>query len=515
MKFSVVHQLSLSVAVVGLMAVHSAQVYGEGQAAADDSFFSDHGSVEDFQFKSGFQLQTGRQRVDQSGVLFSNSFDGARGANLSDSAERYRLQLFGYQMQPTVRYDGLSVNYVPAKYSSGASLQLNDMRRWKVQSAFFTSNESMSGPYGFETSTWNVSADRQWMKDSFISRIEYARSQNDNYNAGGSTGRAIDVRLDTLSVDWIQLPLLDAWDAGVRYRSVGAEYYPATDIYLQSGLDEANVFFNSSIRQFTFDVGWRQQSQEAIEAIAQLARSESRAMARVKYSPGIDEDNVLRRLLGEPSLIAHFHKVDAVIPSFDANGKVLNQALFSQADEQGLTLQLAKRLWHWSVQYQEYYQYPQSRQEGIGTDEFGITNGDRNSTFFTVGLTPSQTFAVTANAQWHRQLVAGTPNGNNQQLYSLAANFDLIPNTCSFSMQYDYAQSEGVFFNGSNLNWGGRNQIGSAALSWRGIALKGSRPIMDLSLRSSYGIFGDEMATVIDKRWSAQLSMNMYLGERI
>jgi hypothetical protein len=492
------------------MTVHAAYAYDKGQTPSNDSFFADHDRAEDFQFKSGFQLQTGRQRVDQSGVLFANSVEDARGASLSDSAERYRLQLFGYQMQPTVRYDGLSVNYIPTKYSSGASLQLNDMQQWKVQSAFFTSNESMSGLYGPETSTWNISADRQWMKDSLHSRIEYARSQNDDYDTGGYTGHAIDLRLDTLAVEWIQLPLLDLWNAGARYRSIDAGYYPATDIYLQSGLDEANVFFKSSIKHFTFDIGWREQDQQAIEAIAQLARSESRSMASVKYSPDFDEDNFFRRLLGAPSLTAHYHKVEAIVPGFDTSGRVLNPSLPSQMDEQGLTLLLSRPLWHWSVQYQESYRYPRNDNQ-----DFGVTNGDRNSTFFSVGLTPFQNVVITANAQWHRQLVTGTPNGNNQQLYNVAANFDLIPNACSFSMQYDYAQSQGAVFNGSNLNWGMRNQVGSAALSWRGITLKGSRPIMDLSLRSSYGVLGDPFAMVVDKRWSAQLSMNMYLGERI
>lgn len=516
MKFSVSRRLLLVFAhVAGLAPAHSVLANIEGQTAAEESFFLDQAGsgAEDFQFKTGFQLQTGQQRVDQSGSLFSNSYEGARSANLS--AERYRLQMFGYQMQPTVRYDGLSVNYVPAKYSSGASLQLNDMRQWTVQSGFFTSSQSMeAGPNEPAASTWNVSADRQWMQDSILTRVEYARSQNSDYNASGSSDNAIDVRIDTLSMDWIQLPLVDSWNAGARYRAIGNEYYPAAELYLPSGLEEANVFFQPSIRNFTFDIGWREQSQDAIEAMALLARSESRAMASVRYTPDISKENFLRRALGTPSLIAHFHKIDETRPDFDFQGAVQSQPLLNEIDEHGLTLQLSKRAWHWSVQYQEAYLQPRHGAKGSGKSESCIANGDRNSTFFTLGLTPSRHVAVTANAQWHRQFVAGAANGNSQQLYNLAANFDLVPDAFSVSMQYDYAQSEGAVFTGGTLNWGAQNQVGSAAMSWRAIKFKGSTPAMDLSLKSSYGRIGDQLATAVDERWSAQLSMKMYWGQQ-
>lgn len=516
MKFNLPrHVVYLAIAHMAGVTSYSAFANIDGQMGAEDSYFSDGSwsNDESFQFKSGPQLQTGQQPVDQSGTLFSNSHEGARSAKLS--AEKYRLQMFGYQMQSAVRYDGLSYSYVPAKYNSGASLQLNDMRQWTVQSAFLTSSQSLdAGSSDLEASTWNVSANRQWLRDSLLTRVEYARSQNTDYNTRDLSDHAIDVHVDTLSMDWIQFPGIDRWNAGARYRSIGTEYYPAADIYLPIGLDEANVFFQPSIGSFTFDLGWREQNQEAIETMAQLGRAESRSMASVKYSPTIERDNLLRRVLGSPSLIAHFHNIDEIRPGFDVDGDLLSQPLFNEIDERGLTLQLAKPFMHWSVQYQESYQHPRDGGKRVDKTPSSIANGDRNSTFFTVGLTPSPSFSVTANAQWHRQFFAGIPSGNNQQLYNVVANYDVVPDAFSLSMQYDYVQSEGAFFTGSNLNWGAQNQVGSAALSWRAITFSGSRPAMDLSLKSSYGRFGDELAMNIDERWSAQLSMKMYWGQQ-
>jgi len=518
MKSAVSHRFLFVVLaqIAGLVAADVAQANIDAQSSVDDSIFSDEAqSAENFQFKSGFQLQTGQQNVNQSGTLFSNNHESAAGANLADSADRYRLQMFGYQMPSSVRYDGLSINYVPAQYSSGASLQLNDVRRWTVQSAYLTSSKSMDiGTAEPESSTWNVAADRQWMYGSIFTHIEYARAQNSDYNAGGLSDHAIDMRVDTRSMDWIQLPFVDSWNAGARYRSIGAKYYPAAEIFLPSGLEETNVFFQPSIRNFTLDLGWREQSQAAIETMAMLARSESRSMASLKYTPSIRKDNVLRRVLGAPSLIAHVHKIDEIRPGFDINGELQAQPLISEIDEHGVTLQLAKPLWHWSVEYQQSYQYPRHGKNPSGVSGPDIAAGDRNSTFVTVGLTPSRNVAVTANAQWHRQFVEGAPKGNSQQLYNVAANFDLIPDAFAVSMQYDYALSEGAVFTGSNLNWGAENQVGSAALSWRAITFKGSRPAMDLSLKSSYGRIGDQLAMNADEHWTAQLSMKMYWGQQ-
>jgi len=519
MKFSILRHLLLALVPVTtcvsaiLLPANNAQANIDAQSSVDDSLFSgDAESADSFQFKSGLQMQTGQQNVNQSGTLFSNSYANAAGANLADAADRYRLQVFGYQMQSAVRYDGLSINYVPAQYSSGASLQVNDIRRWTVQSSYLTNSQSMDvGASEPESSTWNLAADRQWMRDSIFTHVEYARAQNSDYTASGLSDHAVDMRVDTRSSEWIQLPFFESWNAGAHYRSIGAKYSPAAQIYLPNGLDEKNIFFQPSIRNFTLDLGWREQNQAAIDTMA-LARSESRAMASLKYTPPLSKDNFLRRVLGAPSLTAHYHKVGETRPDFAGNGTVRAQPLINDIDERGLTLQLAKQSWYWSVQYQQAYERPHMKV--ADKSDPSIATGDRNSTYFTVGLTPSRTVAVTANAQWHRQLVAGSSKGNSQQLYNVAANFDLVPDAFSVSMQYDYALSDGAVFTGNNLNWGAQNQIGSAALSWRAISFKGSRPAMDLSLKSSYGKIGDQLAMSTDEHWSAQLSMKMYWGQQ-
>jgi hypothetical protein len=481
---------------------------------ADTPSIPDNPSVQspsNFQFRPRLQLQTSQQQVNQSGSLFSNTHDNARTANLTGPSERYNFQMFGYQTQPSINYNGLTVDYVPASYNSGASLQLADWNQWKLHSAYFASNtaqpiETTSGAP--ETGTWDISADRQWLERSILTRMEYAQSQTSNPKSNSTYDRAMDAQIDIASPDWISLPLLDNWTAGAHYRAIGKEYYSTGGIYLPNGLEESNVFFQPSIRNFVLNVGWRKAEQEHVDAWALLPKTETRSMLSLTYSPQLNDGNRLQKVFGKPSIVTHYHKADQIEPDF--GGITAIQPMLSKIDEQGIALQLSQELVNWSIQFQKSDQYRRHvAKKGAGTP---APNWRKDSTLLKFGLTPLQDFYVNVNAQWNRLYESGNSIGDSQQLYNVEARYDIARNFFSISMQHNHEDSLIDLYNGSAAKTDATNKMSTAEVSWRAITFKGSRPAVDLFFRSGYGKFNDYVVASTNEQWSAQLSMKLYWG---
>lgn len=475
------------------------------------------------QFKQGIALQAGQDRVDQRGQLLSNTQANARTASLFDASGRYRVQMFGAQSEPTVDYNGLAVTYSPAKYTSGASVKLNAWNHWQVESDYFNSTSSTTDPThklnGYDAKTWNVAANRSWRKNSISTRLEYARSQFHqdeflNDQADEKTDSAIDSRLNISSKGLFELPGLDRWAAGLLYQSVGNDFHNMGTVQLPNGLQQTHMFFQTAVDHVAFELDWRAEEQSRYDELALVARETQRSGVTMIFTPEVSDANWLWRIIGDPTLTTRYSEANQQLPEYIAEGK--RRPLLSEIEEVGMTLRFARDFWHWSVQYQETDQNDRLADMTIDNQSGGfiVSDWDRAFTQLEVGFKPADRLSLKMNMQWHEQYEIAKANDFNQRNYGLEARFDVIPNICSFAMQYNLGRNTNELHAVDAIDGNFASNFGNAELSWHAARVSGARPAMDVYLKSSYGKFEDRVAADVNEQWSAHLGVKLFWARR-
>ena len=461
------------------------------------------------------QWQVKPLAIGRQDLLFQNYTRAGSATEIVDPVSGYRVNLFSYQSEPSTNYRGGVFSQQSGESNYGALMSYNLFGGWQLSAGYIGESEKREplltdiDSEGYGAKSWNAVVIGRWLGESVTSHLEYARSEySDNQydpNAEAWHGQALQAQLRLSSDGVFSAGWMDYWAGQFSYRSVGRHFYSPGNGSLSPGRDLARVHFETAALGLGMELEWRQESDnDELEAIT-LAPVIERSGVRFNYKlSDLLHADFLWNSLGTPLLTARYYRVgtkeqDQLV--FDRGYEI-----YDEADEMGVKMVFSHDRWNWSVDYQLTDKDLEVQQLSYLDQNVSKPSDQlQQAATFRLGWLPSKRLAFNVNAQWFQRNELEDDSTFESQNYGLEANIQMMPQTLSVLMRYNYGYQylEQVQLDLRELNK--RTYFGDARVSWHARRSLGDRPGIDVYLKSTYGRQLNRIQYLTEDQWSGHL----------
>ncbi len=457
--------------------------------------------------------------IDRNDLLFTNFAKPTQAAAIVDAEQSSLVKLFTVRTPTQMEYNSPIFYEQPGAFNYGATIDAEISNPVSISAGYIGGNnywdrteEHLNNIQTFQANSWNIAANTRWLDRSVTTKVEYAQSEQETgwneWSRDNTAGEALYAEMRFSSDGALGAGWLDYWSSQLQYRSISPQYYSLGNWELDRGEELRRFNIQTVLNGLNMEMEWQQFCQCATPELARNASVFDRKGIRFNYDFNRLEDYpYFLQIVGTPKLGARYYHQGEKEAKAAARDK--GYGLNGEANEIGINLQLANDFWAWNFDYQVTQRDQHYDILALSTPPDTPSNWLHEATLVQLAFRPTERLSLNMNAQWSQQSESMRENRYLSRNYWVEAHFDVLPDTLSLFMKYDYGfQAHELGFNEPDpMDF--RSYYGNAQMSWHATKLKGQRPAIDVYLKSSVRRQLDIANENEQLDWSAHLGIEM------